>query len=308
MRPFTFYCASYYGSKPHWEGLRRARANLLLNFWDLRRADFDYIEQFRQSGRKIALDSGAFSSWSQGVTIDRERYLAYVEEHGSKFDLCFGLDHIAGRRGLGYFSEEELEQAAADSRANHLLAKSRGLHLIPVLHGKDEPKWLDLMIADGEPLIGISPYKDEPTWEKSWWAGQVFKNIGDNPMLVHGLGVNAHELLVKFPWSSCDGTGWAQGATTGSVVCPPPDENGSFDFSVPPLNITVSDRRATSFREWRFDAQHLHRWLRSCETELRGVETDVTERLTVCAFYSVRLQAWINEQRQKKNVNKDILR
>jgi hypothetical protein len=106
----------------------------------------------------IFLDSGAFSAWGKGVTIDLDSYIAFVRRHETLLHAYVNLDVIPGQYGEREQKLERIEAAAASSYRNQQRMKDAGLRPIPVFHQDESFHWLKRMLDDGEPCIALSPH------------------------------------------------------------------------------------------------------------------------------------------------------
>lgn len=192
---------------------------------------------------RLMLDSGAFSAYIKGVSIDLADYIAYVKKNLHLIDTYFNLDVIPGTYNQKR-KEGELEAGAAASRANLLKMKKAGLNPIPVFHQEEDFKWLHLMVKDREPYIALSTLKELSIQENRDWLDQCFTLLCDEKgwprMKIHGLGIASFDLLKRYPWETCDATSWALTAAYGAIYVPV-YRGGKPCYSEAPVKLTVSE-------------------------------------------------------------------
>lgn len=131
----------------------------------------------------IMIDSGAFSAWTIGKTVDREKYLDFVKEfikRNKKYcDNIYvtNLDMIPGsfRRKP---TKKEAEESAYRSRKNFLWFLSKGIKTINVFHQHEDYKWLLRMIEECD-YIGISPANDLSTKQRFPFLKKCFLLLKD---------------------------------------------------------------------------------------------------------------------------------
>lgn len=119
----------------------------------------DLEELVGQIGREVDLiaDSGAYSAWTQGVEIDIEAYLGWIERWKHLFNSGAALD-VIGNAEESFKNTEWLRERWPDD-----------LDLVAVYHSNDGGglRWLQKYIEAGYDYIGISP-----------WVGSSFSTGG----------------------------------------------------------------------------------------------------------------------------------
>lgn len=169
--------------------------------------------------KNLILDSGAFSVWSKGDTVNIELYALFCENVKrllpSDINLyVVNLDVLPGKFGQRP-TQEQHEQSAAQGWENMLLLESKGLKVIHVFHQHEDYKWLEKMRAHSD-YIGISPANDCSMKEKMYWLNEVFGIIKDT-IKTHGFAVTSHEQLYRYPFYSVDSSSWTAPARFGRI-------------------------------------------------------------------------------------------
>lgn len=178
-----------------------------------------YVSTFVRPDCEIILDSGAFTAWSAGKTVDIDEYIKWAKEFTSrnknklKRVRYINLDVIPGTRGVSA-TPEQLKKAAVDSMRNADYIRANGIDAIEVFH-QDEPFELLKKIVDraNGRLIAISPRNDVSTQKREAWLKKVLsycvKTFGkDNIPAAHGLAVTGESLCYAFPFYSVDSSSW----------------------------------------------------------------------------------------------------
>ena len=87
---------------------------------------------------EIMLDSGAFSVWNMGKTIDIYKYIEFIKENN--IEIYFNLDVIGDVEG---------------TKKNQKIMEDNGLKPIPVFHYGEPFEYLDWLVKQGYTYIGI---------------------------------------------------------------------------------------------------------------------------------------------------------
>jgi hypothetical protein len=158
----------------------------------------DKLDQKWPAKSKI-LDSGAYSVWKSGHTIDFEAYMA--EALKPDWDHVVALDVIGSAEG---------------SLNNALASKARGLNVIPVFH-YGEPWDILLEYKKQFPYIGIGG--SHIMGKQIEWLEQCFARV--YPHRIHLFGCSRLNLLQKYPFFSADTASWHTGVRFGRLAAVP---------------------------------------------------------------------------------------
>lgn len=193
----------------------------------------------------LMLDSGAFGAWKRGQTLDIYAYIDYVKRHKHLLYSYVNMDVIPGSFGKMTKTQKEIEDSARLSYENLQIIKDAGLSPIPVFHQGERFYWLEKMLTEGEPYIGISPYKSAKKTDLFRWLDRVFTIITSEDGLplckTHGFGVTDQDALIRYPWFTCDSTSWTLGPSYGSIPIPI-YINGKPDYYKHHRIISISGR------------------------------------------------------------------
>tara|TARA_Y100000310_G_C20436703_1_gene694068 strand:- start:56 stop:811 length:756 start_codon:yes stop_codon:yes gene_type:complete len=139
----------------------------------------------------VFIDSGAFSVYTVGATVDIDEYIQFIKEH--KVKIYASLDDI-----------KDPEQ----SYTNYKYMLAHNLNPIPVFHYGEDIQYLKkyLDCTDYVALGGIVRLKNQIKMLKRFFD-MSFSIVKDKAK-IHGLGVINWELLQQYPFYSVDATSW----------------------------------------------------------------------------------------------------
>lgn len=211
------------------------------------------------SDMRLFIDSGAFTAWAKGTTIDIDEYIKFCKEMlaVSKCKLTFAaLDVIAGEKGqTEKLTAAQLERSCEQGWENYQYMKKQGVPCLMTFHQFERKYWLKRIIEDGgnDPYIGLSPRKvGVSTEEKRAWLKRVFRYIRsiapdkEQPVVkTHGLGVSSPAFMEEFPFYSVDSTAWLQGGRSGAYryftgmrapLIPPSEWKQNLNICIPAID------------------------------------------------------------------------
>lgn len=316
MKPVKIYFAAAWsgkGGEHHLveEGIRNKLCSYVypyqLEGW------FEAITKInRQSNGSIIVDSGAFSAWNKGQEVDLDNYIEYAHqaindasELGEEIRIV-NLDVIPGKVGqtkslTKNFSNSKhpriIEAAAKQGYKNLCKMLKNGITPIHVFHQGEEFKWLDKMVEKTD-YIGISPANDMPSLSRRNWIESVFDYLYKNNIDVktHGFAVHSREVLINYPWTSCDAASWRLTAGMGYIYFPAGGyKNPDFSKKAIVLNVSekttgrgigeMTDKVVEILEESGFSYQDLQSWQTRTRLNIR---------------YFLALEKWINKKRTEK--------
>lgn len=170
---------------------------------------------------KLMIDSGAYSAYTKGTTIDIDRYIEYINSCCDVTDYFIALD-IIPKEG------DSLADVAEAGYQNYLYMIQRVVcpeKIIPVHHAADPMSMLKKIVETKLPNGQYVPY--------ICLGGIVGTNAGidtflrnsfdiikssNNPFVkVHALGLTSLKLLERFPITSSDSTAWIMTGASGNI-------------------------------------------------------------------------------------------
>lgn len=196
------------------------------------------IEKSKVKPVSYMLDSGSFSVWSRGQTIDIDAYAEYALRYEPYLKYIVNLDVIPGKPNqIASITKEDVESAAEQGYDNYLYLLKKGIpkeKLIHVFHQGEELYWLERMVKE-IPYIGLSPANDRNTSEKMKWLDSIMPYCTDDkgyPLNKwHGFAVTSIKLAKRVPFFSVDSSSWAVQAGMGGVYMPK-KRNGKYSYEV----------------------------------------------------------------------------
>lgn len=176
-----------------------AKYVLMSYFWLRRQRNWRIL--LDKLGLKMLLDSGAFSVWMavnkrkkvEGINI--HDYISFINRH---------KDMIEGAIVLDVVGDEEA------TRENlRLMEELCEVPPIPVFHMGSPVEELRKLVDSGRyPLIALGGTVNKGKRERYEFFKRVFSEFPSFPF--HGLGISDVQLLLDFPFFSCDSSVWQQ--------------------------------------------------------------------------------------------------
>lgn len=245
----------------------------------------------------LILDSGAFSAWNAGASVDIDDYIRFIKENSDAVDAYINLDVIPGAPGV-MPTADQVEESARKGWENMEYMEAHGLSPVPVFHQGERFTWLEKMLDHGCSYIGISPANDRSTQQKIMWLDRVFDFLCDSDgrpcVKTHSFGATSTVLIFRYPWFSVDSTTWlATGARFGMILVPKLKHNGTWEFTQKITRVFVS-KEANPARRGHINELSLHeqetvrRFVEQCGTTLDAVrESRVARTLVNATFYKM---------------------
>lgn len=182
-------------------------ARILLSYHYFKNYALDQLleKYFLQPYPSIFLDSGGFSAFTQGETIDLAAYCTYIKRYGSLLTTYANLDVIGSAKG---------------TFANQQRMEAEGLSPLPVFHTGEDWTYLEQYLAHythialGGMVPYLAPYKRKVLMT---WLLRCFK-MAHGKAVYHGFGCTAWEVIKAFPWYSVDSSAWGAGFRYGKIL------------------------------------------------------------------------------------------
>ena len=218
----------YVGLSPYWQlGSKASELAIyyydkLFCLWTHALFSYYYVKDFEKwmevaavktdvSLVDIMLDSGAFSIWSTGGEIDLAEYTKYavhLQEINSFKNLAVvSLDKIPGSRSK-ITTRAMILAAANESFKNYMFMCERGLrNVIAVYHLGEPLSCLKRFLDEGADYIGLGGIaRGVGSGARRQWLDGVFSFLKQHSLSVrvHGFGVTAIDLIMRYPWYSVD--------------------------------------------------------------------------------------------------------
>ena len=246
---------------------------------------------------KLFIDSGAYTAYTKGATIDIDSYIEFINANADCADIFVELDVIISKSDVN-MPVDELDSISQKTWDNYLYMRERVVcpdKLIPVFHWGDNIKWLSNMLEttfDGKhiPYIGLAPpFSSEVDCCKFLdTCFDVIKKSSNSSVKTHAFGVTRLSVLERYPLTSSDSTTWLMAGAMGNVLTPWGQmdcsdrkiEKTNIQFLHEPLKTTVLNY----FKEHGF--------------ELEEVISSYTARMVLNCIY---LKTWADNYVYKPN-------
>lgn len=217
----------------------------------------------------LFLDSGAFSAWTQKVSISLDKYIEFIKKHEKKFSVYASLDDITSDK---------------NSVSNYLKMREAGLNPMPTYHYGEPIEILDFYAkqTDYIALGGIAKLHRSP---RIRWLDNIFEKYPDPSKIgFHGFGIQDRTLLFRYPWRTIDASSVHVTARYGGVCCP---ENIEQD-NISATTVIISTRSNPKNLRWKnpTTVKAIKQWIESC-----GVDYEEARQGTP---YGTLLRAKVN--------------
>lgn len=172
-----------------------------------------YVDKIRRNNETVFLDSGAFSAFTKGVTVDIKAYCRYIHENADIIKCIDGnvcasvLDAIGDAQG---------------TYENQMAMQRLGIRPLPCFHYNEDTRYLDWYVKkyDHITLGGMVPISTPQLllWLDRIWEKHLTDGAGRPLIKVHAFGVTTPVLMKRYPWYSVDSSSWVQMAATGNIL------------------------------------------------------------------------------------------
>lgn len=240
-----------------------------------------YVKKIRKDGKKVFLDSGAFSAFTKGVKVDIKKYCRYIQANEDIIECASVLDAIGDPQGT-FENQAEMERL--------------GTRPLPCFHYGEDERYLEYYVANYEyiTLGGMVPISTPQLkfWLDRLWEKYLTDGAGRPKIKVHGFGLTTVSLMSRYPWYSVDSSSWVQIAANGNIIHP---DHGAIPVSVssparkqhgqhidtmaPDLREALSRKlEEPGFEVKRLQEEYISRWTFNCwaftEMNVRQLEED----------------------------------
>lgn len=174
-----------------------------------------FVDHMRANDAKVFIDSGAFSAYTLGVSIDLPTYCDYIKRNHDIIRVEDGVRMASVLDGIG----DPLE-----TWRNQLWMEELGAKPLPCFHANEDERYLEWYVQKYEyitlgGMVGASS-QQLMKWLDRIWDRYLVDGSGRPRLKVHGFGITAIPLMERYPWFSCDSSSWIQSAAFGSIVSP----------------------------------------------------------------------------------------
>lgn len=168
-----------------------------------------HLDAVRRGGEKVFLDSGAYSAFTKGTTIDLRGYVDFIKRNQDIIECASVLD-VIGDPMATYANQREMERL--------------GVRALPCYHTGEDPRWCMHYVANYDyitlgGLVGAST-KALLNWLDTVWEKYLIDGAGRPKVKVHGFGITSRPAMARYPWYSLDSAGWVQLSASGGILHP----------------------------------------------------------------------------------------
>lgn len=160
----------------------------------------------RAGGKKVFLDSGAFSAFTQGAEIDLNEYVKFCRDNEDFIEMASVLDGI-GDPQKTYENQIEMER--------------QGVCPLPCFHYGEDERYLEWYIENYTYITigGLVPISkpEQRAWLDKIWSRYLCDENGRPKLKVHGFGLTTVDMMSRYPWHSVDSSTWIQKAMFGMI-------------------------------------------------------------------------------------------
>ena len=174
-----------------------------------------FVSEMRNDNAKVFIDSGAFSAWTLGTTIDLPKYCQWLHENEDIVRFEDGDMMASVLDGIG----DPLQ-----TYRNQLEMEAYGIRPLPCFHFGEDERYLEYYLANYNYItIGGMVGKSKGVlrrWLDRVWEKYMVDGSGRPKAKIHGFGLTSVELMERYPWHSCDSSTWIQLASFGNILTP----------------------------------------------------------------------------------------
>lgn len=197
----------------HEQNLVQAVPNILESYHYVNKQSF--VDQMREDNAKIFLDSGAFSAFTLGVTIDLPTYCEYIKRNIDLLRIEDGVVMASVLDGIG----DPLQ-----TYRNQLHMEALGAKPLPCFHKWEDERYLEFYIKNYD-YITLGGMVGTPSKVLMVWLDRLFDKYltdgsGRPRLKVHAFGITSIAIMERYPWYSVDSSSWIQSAAFGNIVTP----------------------------------------------------------------------------------------
>ncbi len=186
----------------------------------------------------LFLDSGAYSAWTQGSSINMQEYIAFIKKHKKYIDIYANLDVI----GIGGKQPNQL--TAQKTLENQQIMEEAGLSPLPCFHFGEPFEYLEYYVENYEYIaLGVAGNTGTTLipWLDECFSKYICKPDGFPKIKVHGFAVTSIPLMIRYPWFSVDSTSWVFTGRMGGVFMPR-RKDGKWFYDKSARKIGVSNK------------------------------------------------------------------
>lgn len=193
------------------KAMRDSAVNMLESYWYIKSKSC--VNRIRARGDKVFLDSGAFSAFTKGASIDVNTYVNYVKEN---YDLIEEVDGVKLVSVLDSIGNDYL------TYCNQVAMENLGVKPLPCFHYGEDERYLQYYV-ENYPYITLGGMAIVHSKQLIIWLDRIWDKYLTNPdgtakIKVHGFAITTPSLMKRYPWYSVDSSSWVRIGMTGSII------------------------------------------------------------------------------------------
>lgn len=174
-----------------------------------------YVNNMRDNGAKVFLDSGAFSAWNLGVEIKLLDYVNYIKHNQ---DIIRVEDNNLMASVLDGIGDPQ------KTFENQMEMERLGVRPLPCFHFGEDERYLEWYVKNYDyitigGMVGKS-VSDLVMWLDRIWDKYMIDGSGNPKVKAHGFGITTNAIMERYPWYSCDSSSWIQATAFGALALP----------------------------------------------------------------------------------------
>lgn len=228
----------YYVVKPPYKNIvdycMEHKIAMMLSYYSDKKTAYDNFLKPRKEraekgleNGKLFMDSGAFTAWTKGASIDVDEYCNYISEYGEYVDYFGQLDTIPKVGGTA----KEAEEAAKSTLENYYYMVSKVKYpqkVVFTFHVGEPIEVLKEALMWGREhkdimqMIAIGGMVKKNADDKHSVISRVFSAIREiyPEVKVHLFGCTSKQYFLDYPATSGDSSNYIMSATKGGVWTP----------------------------------------------------------------------------------------
>lgn len=250
-----------------------------------------FVDNMRDNGAKVFLDSGAFSAFFSNVNIDIQKYIRYIHENKDIIRVEDGDLLASVLDGIG----DPLK-----TYQNQCIMEKGGVRPLPCFHYGEDPRYLEHYVKNYSyiTLGGMVPISNKQLyyWLDEIWERYLIDSSGNAKIKVHGFGLTSFPLMERYPWYSCDSSSWIQAASFGAIVS---DKHGPLHVSSESPNRHKSNQHITTLSE--LERQKVEQGIIEYGFNPERLSTVYQSRAIYNLHGYIRIQDKINKDKRSHN-------
>lgn len=198
-----------------------------------------FLEKAIKTQKNIFIDSGGFSAWSKGVSIDIGEYADFLFKYHNQITTYANLDSIGDMK---------------QTMINQKYLESRGLSPLPVFHFGEDYGLLRDLVSNYKyiALGGMVPIARNRV-QLFKFLDSCFSIIQDR-IKVHGFGMTGVQTLKRYPFYSVDSTTWLGGSMRAEVY-----QFDSIEGTMKCIPTTIKEK--ANYKTIKFTDNRDKRWM-----------------------------------------------